>query len=69
MESEKPLPWVAFLGCALTMVSLLVVFGMNLYLTRQSSGIYKSQPFANLAGIVLLILGIILMGIGFKRAK
>jgi len=69
MEREKPLPWIAFLGCALTMVSLPVVFGINLYLTRQSSGIYRSQPFANLAGIVLLILGMILMGIGFKRAK
>jgi len=69
MEGEKPLHWVAFLGCAITIVSLLVVFGMNLYLTRQSSGIYRSQPLANIAGAFLLILGIILMGIGFKKAK
>jgi len=69
MEREKPLPWVAFIGCVITMASLLVVFGMNLYLTRGSSGIYKSQLFANLTGLFLLVLGIILMGIGFKRAK
>jgi hypothetical protein len=69
MEREKPLPWIAFLGVAITMVSLLVVFGINLYLTRESSGIYNSQPSANLAGMFLLILGIILMGVGFRRVK
>jgi len=60
---------MAFLGCALAMVSLLMVFGINLYLAHQSSGVYRSQLFANIAGLVLLILGIFLMLVGFKRTE
>jgi len=69
MEREKPLPLMAFLGCALTVVSLLVVLGTSLYLAHQTSGVYRSQPLANLAGTVLLVLGIVLMVMGFQRAK
>ena len=69
MEREKPLPFMAFLGCALTMVSLLTVFGISLYSAHQTSGIYELQLLANLAGIVLFVLGIVLMVTGFQRAK
>jgi len=57
---------MAFLGCAIAMVSLLLVLVINLYLEDESGAIYRSQPLANLAGIVLLILGMILTYIGLK---
>jgi hypothetical protein len=55
-------------GCILTMVSLFVAFGINTYLVSSSSDIYRSHPFANLAGAGLLILGIILVYLGFRKA-
>jgi energy-converting hydrogenase Eha subunit C len=51
------------------MVSVLLVFGINLYLAGGSSSIYKSQPLANIAGVVLLILGIILTVVGFRKSE
>jgi hypothetical protein len=69
LKREKPLPWMAFVGCLLSMVSVLLVFGINLYLAGGSSSIYKSQPLANIAGVVLLILGIILTVVGFRKSE
>jgi hypothetical protein len=66
MEREKPLRLMAFLGCAITMVSVLLILVINLYLEDKSGAIYRSQPLANLVGIVLLILGLILTYIGLK---
>jgi len=68
MERDKPLPWLALVGCVLTMASLLAVFGVNIFL-QESNGIYRSQPLANLAGIALLLLGIVLMYAGFRKAE
>lgn len=70
MEKEKPLSWMSFIGCVIIMGSLLLVFGINVYWGGQSPPwIYRSQPLANFAGIVLLVLGIILVRIGFKKAE
>jgi putative Ca2+/H+ antiporter (TMEM165/GDT1 family) len=69
MEGAKSLPWLVFVGCILTMVSLFVAFGINTYLMGQSSDIYRSRPLANLAGAGLLILGIILIYLGFRKAE
>jgi hypothetical protein len=69
MEREKPLPWLTFVGCILTIASLFAVLGINIYLVGQSSDIYRSRPLANLAGAVLLILGIILISVGFRKTK
>jgi len=68
MERDKPLPWLALAGCVLTMASLLAVFGANIFLP-ESYGIYRSQPLANLAGAVVLLLGIILIYAGFRKAE
>jgi hypothetical protein len=68
MERSKPLPLLVFIGCILTMVSLLVTFGLNFFLP-QPSGIYRSQPLANLAGIIVLFLGIILVYAGSRKAE
>ncbi len=68
MERSKPLPWMVFVGCVLTMVSLLAVFGLNIFLP-EPGGIYRSQPLANLAGIIVLLLGIILVYAGSRKAE
>jgi len=66
MEREKPLGLMAFLGCALTMVSVLLILVVDIYLQDRSVAMYESQPLANLVGIILLILGLILTYIGIK---
>lgn len=66
MEKEKPLGLMAFLGCALTVVSVLLILVLDIYLGGTSEAVYESQPLANLAGIILLILGLILIYIGIK---
>ena len=66
MEKEKPLGLMAFLGCALTVVSVLLILVVDIYLGDASGVMYESQPLANLAGIILLILGLILTYIGIK---
>ena len=68
MERDKPLHWLALIGCFLTMASLLAVFGVNIFLP-EPNGIYRSQPLANLAGVVVLLLGIILIYAGFRKAE
>lgn len=66
MEREKTLGLMAFLGCAITMISVLLMLGVNLYLEDKSGAIYRSQPLANLVGIISLILGLILTYAGSK---
>jgi hypothetical protein len=68
MERSKPLPWMVFIGCILTMASLFAVFGLNIFLS-DTNGIYRSQPLANLVGIVVLLLGIILVYAGSRKAE
>ena len=68
MERSESLPWMVFIGCVLAMVSLLAVFGLNIFLP-EPSGIYRSQPLANLAGIIVLLLGIILVYTGSRKAE
>ncbi len=68
LERAKSLPWLVFVGCILTMVSLFVAFGINTYLVGSSGELYRSAPLANLAGAGLLILGIILVYLGFRKA-
>jgi hypothetical protein len=69
MERGKPLPWLVLVGCILTMASLLLVFGINLYLTGQSTDIYRSRPLANLVGGGALILGLIMMLVGYRKVE
>lgn len=57
---------MAFLGCVITIVSVVLVLVVNLYLEDNSGAIYRSQPLANLIGIALLILGLILTYVGLK---
>jgi len=66
MEREKPLRLTVFLGCVIAMASLLLALALNLYFEDESGAIYRSQPLANLVGIILLILGLILMYVGSK---
>jgi hypothetical protein len=66
MEKEKPLGLMAFLGCALTMVSVVLVLVLDIYLGGTSGAMYESQPLANLVGLILLLLGLILAYIGIK---
>jgi len=66
MEKDKPLRLMAFLGCVITIVSVVLVLVVNLYLEDNSGAIYRSQPLANLIGIALLILGLILTYVGLK---
>ena len=66
MEKEKPLPWRAFIGAVPTMLSLIMVFVLNVIIV-ESTGAYRSQPPANLAALVLLILGIILLYTGSRK--
>jgi hypothetical protein len=68
MERNKPLPWMVFIGCVLTMASLFAVFGLNIFLP-EPSGIYRSQPLANFAGMTVLLLGIILIYAGSRKAE
>lgn len=51
------------------MVSLFVAFGINTYLESSSSELYRSAPLANLVGAGALILGIVLMFVGFRKAE
>lgn len=67
MEESKPLPWLALAGCVLMMVSLIVAFGVYIFLS-EPGGIYRSPPLANLAGISLLLLGIVLVYVGFRKS-
>lgn len=78
MEREKPLPWIAFIGCALTMLSLFIAFVLNITVFGQSIranlgippyGRELLQPLANLSALALLVLGIILMYIGFRKTE
>jgi len=78
MEREKPLPWRAFVGCVLTILSLVIAFILNVTILGQSIrtnaalppyGRELLQPLANLTALVLLILGIVLMYSGFKKAE
>jgi len=66
MEREKPLGLIPFIGCVITMISVLLILAVNLYLEDKSGAIYRSQPLANLVGIILLILGLILIYAGSK---
>jgi len=77
MEKEKPLPWRAFIGAALTMLSLVIAFVLNVTILGQSIrtstalppyGRELLQPLANLTAFILLVLGILLMYTGLKRA-
>lgn len=56
-EREKPLPWRASIGVALTMLSLAVVSGLDSIISRQSSGVrsYRSQSLPNLAALILIV--------------
>lgn len=69
MEKEKPLPLKALIGVALTMLSLAVVFGLDSVISRESSAAYsyRSQPLANLAALIVLVVGIILMYTGLEN--
>jgi hypothetical protein len=67
MERSKPSPWMVFIGCILAMMSLVAVFGLNIFLP-EPGGIYRSEPIANLAGIIILFLGIILVYAGSRKA-
>jgi len=79
MEKERPLPWRAFIGCALTMLSLFIAFALNITIFGQSIkaanpylppyGRELLQPLANLMALVLLIVGIFLMYSGFKETE
>jgi hypothetical protein len=69
MERAKSLPWLVFVGCILTMVSLFVAFGINTYLVSSSSDMYRSRPLANLVGAGALILGVVLMFVGYRKAE
>jgi len=78
MEKERPLPWRAFIGCALTMLSLFIAFALNITIFGQSFRVNAAlppygrellQPLANLTNLVLLVLGIILMYTGLKKAE
>jgi len=66
MERSKPLSWMVFLGCILSMMSLLTVFGLNILLP-DPEGIYRSQPLANVAGIIILLLGIVMVYAGSRK--
>ncbi len=68
MEGSKPLPWLALAGCVLIMVSLIAAFGVYAFLS-EPGGTFKAPPLANLAGIVLLLLGIVLIYVGFRKAE
>lgn len=68
MEGSKPLPWLALVGCVLMIVSLFAAFGVYVFLS-EPGGIYRSPPLANLAGIVLLLVGIVLIYVGFRKAE
>jgi hypothetical protein len=50
------------------MVSLFAAFGVYVFLS-EPGGIYRSPPLANLAGVVLLLLGIVLIYVGFRKAE
>ena len=67
MEREKPLPWTAFIGCALTMLSLVIALVLNVTVLGQSIGTNMSQPLASLLALILLILGIVLMYEGLRK--
>ena len=66
MEREKPLGLMAFLGCALTVVSVLLILVIDIFLGDKSGAMYESQLLANLVGIIFLIVGLILTYIGIK---
>jgi len=77
MEKEKPLPWRAFIGAVLTMLSLFIAFALNITILGQPLrastalppyGRDLLQPAANLLALFLIILGIVLMYTGFKKA-
>jgi len=78
MEKEKPMPWRAFVGAALTMMSLVIAFLLNVTILGQSIrtnaalppyGRELLQPLANVTALVLLLLGIFLMYTGFKKTE
>lgn len=67
MEREKPLPWTAFIGCALTMLSLVIALVINVTILKQSIRTNIFQPLASLLALTLLILGIVLMYEGLRK--
>jgi len=78
MEREKPLPWRVFVGCILTMLSLVIALTLNVTVLGQSIktnlgvppyGRELLQPLANLTALTLLVLGIVLMYTGFKKTE
>jgi len=66
VEREKPLPWIAFIGCALTMLSLFIGFVLNVTIFGQTIRGDTSLP-ANLSVLGLLVLGIVVMYTGLGR--
>lgn len=70
MEKERGMPWLAFVGCILTVASLPLVLALSWMLAESSRG-YIAQPLADVAAIVMLVVGIALIyiGLGKKGAK
>jgi len=56
MESEKPLPLGAFIGCVLSVMSLFLAYILNRTVFKQTA-----IPLASLSALILLAIGIVLM--------
>lgn len=66
MEKERGMPWLAFIGCILVVVSLPLVLALSLVLSGPGGG-YRAIPLAEVAAFIVLIVGIALIYGGFSR--
>lgn len=70
MEREKPLPWRAFIGCALTVMSLYAAVLLNLtVLGKTVKPLDPLEPATNLLALAGLVVGIVLIFSGLKEKE
>jgi putative Ca2+/H+ antiporter (TMEM165/GDT1 family) len=68
MEKEKPLPWLVFIGSILLMLSLVFSLVVNEQLTGQVPSVFRMQPLSNVAALILMLVGFILIYTGLRKS-